>query len=229
MMLADFGKAVAQFKDPKFTKTVIKALVITGGVLFLTIIPFYWMLEIILPETLKIPFLGVYHPEAWLNQIAFGFTIFAIVFLMFPIAFLVVGFFLDDIAEAVETKHYPHLPKVKPLKISEIIGDAIRLFFIMIFANLVAIIIFFAIPPLAPFIFYIVNGFLLGREYFQLVAMRRLGEKAATKMRKMYRGEIWIAGILMAIPLTIPIVNILVPLLGVATFTHMFHRLSERT
>ena len=125
-----------------------------------------------------------------------------------------------------ESKHYPHLAKVEPLKISEIIGDAIRLFFIMIFANVVAIIIYFTIPPLAPFIFYIVNGYLLGREYFQLVAMRRLGEKAATKMRKTYRGEIWIAGILMAIPLSIPIVNIMVPLLGVATFTHMFHRLS---
>lgn len=226
-MLTDFSKAVAQFRDPKFSRTIIKALVLTASVLFLSIFPFYLILEVVLPETLNIPFLGIYHPEAWLNEIALGFAIFAMIFLMFPIAFLVVGFFLDDIAGAVETKHYPNLSKVEPLGIAEIIGDAIRLFFMMIFANLIAVIIYFLIPPLAPFIFYIVNGYLLGREYFQLVAMRRLGEKGATKMRKKYGGQIWVAGILMALPLSIPIVNILVPLLGVATFTHMFHRLDQ--
>ena len=100
-MFADFGKAVAQFRDPTFARTVIKALVITGSALFMLVFPFYYILELILPETLTIPFAGTFHPEAWLNEIAFGFTVFAIVFLMFPISFLVVGFFLDDIAEAV--------------------------------------------------------------------------------------------------------------------------------
>jgi len=227
-MLADFSKAVAQFRDPKFTKVVFKSLLITGSVLFLSLFPFYWILALILPESLTIPFIGTFYPEAWLGGITIGFAVFAMIFLMFPVAFLVVGFFLDDIAEAVETKHYPHLPKVPHLRIREIIGDAIKLFFVMIFANILAIIIYFVIPPLAPFIFYIVNGFLLGREYFQMVAMRRLGEKAATKMRKKFRMRIWLAGILMAVPLSIPIVNILVPLLGVATFTHMFHRLSAQ-
>ncbi|MCF6305702.1 MAG: EI24 domain-containing protein [Rhodobacteraceae bacterium] len=225
-MFTDFGKAVTQFRDPKFTKTLFKSLFITGSVLFLSVFPFYWILGLILPETLTIPFVGTFHPEAWLSGIAIGFALFAMIFLMFPIAFLVVGFFLDDIAEAVEAKHYPHLSKVPHLRIREIIVDAIKLFFVMIFANTLAIIIYFAIPPFAPFIFYIVNGFLLGREYFQMVAMRRLGEKAATKMRKKFRFQIWLAGIFMAVPLSIPIVNILVPLLGVATFTHMFHRLS---
>jgi len=38
--------------------------------------------------------------------------------------------------------------------------------------------------------------------------------------------QIWIAGTLMAAPLSIPLVNLLIPLLGAATFTHMFHRLN---
>ena len=38
----------------------------------------------------------------------------------------------------------------------------------------------------------------------------------------------WLAGTLMAAPLSIPLVNLLVPVLGVATFTHLFHRLAER-
>ncbi len=227
-MFGDFGKAVAQFRDPKFSKTVFKALFLTLGLLLLSVFPFYWILEFLLPESIKIPFLGTYYPQAWLNGLAIGFAVIAAAILMFPVAIMIVGVFLDDITEAVESKHYPLLPAVPRLRIREIVFDGVRLFFVMIFANIVAILIYFMIPPLAPFIFYIVNGFLLGREYFQLVAMRRLGEKAATKMRKKFRFQIWLAGIFMAVPLSIPIVNILVPLLGVATFTHMFHRLKEQ-
>ena len=193
-MLTDFSKAIAQFRDPRFAKTVFKAIFLTSALLLFCLAPFYGFLWLVLPETLTIPYLGVYHPAAWLGEIAVGLVIFALIFLMFPVALLVVGFFLDSIAEAVEAKHYPHLAPVEPLGIWEIIKDAFQFV-------------------------------LLGREYFQLVAMRRLGRKAATKLRRKNGGQIWIAGIMMAIPLSVPIINILVPLLGVATFTHMFHRL----
>jgi uncharacterized protein involved in cysteine biosynthesis len=99
---------------------------------------------------------------------------------------------------------------------------------VLILANLLALIIYFASTLLAPVIFWVVNGFLLGREYFQLVAARRVGMEAANRLRKKHFMEIWFSGILMAIPLSIPIVNLVVPLLGVAVFTHQFHRISTR-
>ncbi|MEO1001193.1 MAG: EI24 domain-containing protein, partial [Pseudomonadota bacterium] len=77
-------------------------------------------------------------------------------------------------------------------------------------------------------VFYGVNGYLLGREYFQLVAMRRLGPEGARRLRKRKFWQIWLGGTAMALPLTIPILNLVIPLLGVATFTHQFHRLNER-
>jgi uncharacterized protein involved in cysteine biosynthesis len=36
---------------------------------------------------------------------------------------------------------------------------------------------------------------------------------------------IWAAGILMAVPLSVPLLNLLVPVLGAATFTHITHAL----
>ena len=66
---------------------------------------------------------------------------------------------------------------------------------------------------------------MLGREYFMLVAQRRLPRAAVLAMRKRNGLRLWIAGVLMAAPLSIPLVNLLVPVLGVATFTHLFHRL----
>jgi len=69
---------------------------------------------------------------------------------------------------------------------------------------------------------------LLGREYFQMVAMRRLGRAGADALRKKHRLQIWLAGFLMAVPLSVPFVNLFIPVLGAATFTHMFHRLNRQ-
>lgn len=149
-------------------------------------------------------------------------------FLMFPVASLVIGFFIEDIADAVEAKHYPDLPPAEDLPFTEVMLDATRFMGVLILANLLALIIYFASTLLAPVIFWIVNGFLLGREYFQLVAARRIGMAAANKLRKKHFMEIWFAGIFMAIPLSIPVVNLVVPLLGVAVFTHQFHRIQGR-
>jgi CysZ protein len=79
--------------------------------------------------------------------------------------------------------------------------------------------------PLGPFIvplYWAANGWLLGREYFNLVALRRLPADRARDLRRAHRGEIWLAGVLMAAPLSIPLLNLVIPVLGVATFTHCF-------
>jgi uncharacterized protein involved in cysteine biosynthesis len=83
-------------------------------------------------------------------------------------------------------------------------------------------------PLLAPFSFWLVNGFLLGREYFQLVAMRRLGRAGAAALGRRHTGRVWLAGTAMAVPLSVPVLNLLVPVVGVAVFTHQFHRLASR-
>jgi uncharacterized protein involved in cysteine biosynthesis len=83
------------------------------------------------------------------------------------------------------------------------------------------------LPPAAPLVFWAVNGFLLGREYFQLVALRRLRPEAAAELRRRHAGRIWLAGTAMAVPLSVPVVNLLVPILGVAVFTHQVHRMTR--
>ncbi len=228
-LFSDFAKAINQLFDPKFLWVLIKAVglsaLLFGGAYF----GFIWLAVTILPGSVSLPWLGTVPIGDWFGAVAFTGTLVMAMFLMFPVAAVFLGFFLEDIADAVEAKHYPHLPQVPPMHFSTAMGEALRFLVVMILANLLALIIYFASTLLAPVIFYIVNGFLLGREYFQLVAMRRLGGKAATRLRKAHRWEIWFAGILMAVPLSVPVLNLLVPLLGVATFTHQFHRLNGET
>ena len=70
------------------------------------------------------------------------------------------------------------------------------------------------------------NGYLLGREYFALVARRRLGAEAAAALGRRHLARIWFLGTAMAVPLSVPVVNLVVPILGVAVFTHQFHRMA---
>ena len=49
----------------------------------------------------------------------------------------------------------------------------------------------------------------------------------AKLLRKEHRGTIWMAGTLMALPLSVPLLNLVIPILGAATFTHIYHRVAK--
>jgi uncharacterized protein involved in cysteine biosynthesis len=136
------------------------------------------------------------------------------------------GMFLETVAAAVEREHYPHLPPARAIGVVEGLLDGLKLLGVLVAVNLVALVAYILFAPIAPFLFWIVNGILLGREYAQLVALRRSDAAGAAAFRRRHRPTIFAAGVLMAVPLTIPVVNILVPILGAATFTHLYHRLS---
>lgn len=222
MIFSDFQKALSQLSDSRFLGVFLRAIGLT--ILLLGVVGYgaLWLL----PDSVSLPWIG---EIGWLSTMLSGFALFAILgmsfFLMIPVATLFIGFFLERIVDAVEDKFYPAAGDVTPLEISDLAFDALKFTGLVIVANLFALIIYLLSTVLAPFIFWIVNGVLISREYFTLVAMRRLGRKGAAELRRKHRLQIWGAGILMAIPLTIPLINLLVPVLGVATFTHLFHRL----
>ncbi len=223
----DFGKSLSQLGDPRFMSVVLKAIGLTLATLILVSIVFVWTLGLFLPETLTLPWIGEISFVASVVSIAAIFLMFGLsIFLMIPVASLIVGFLAEDIADAVEDKHYPGLPDVGRLSWSEIFGDSLKFLGLVILANLVALVFYLFTAVFAPLVFWAVNGLLLGSEYFHLVAARRLGSAGARALRRKHFGHIWMAGFLMAIPLSIPVLSLLVPVLGVATFTHIFHRVN---
>ncbi len=229
MIFVHIARAIGQLGDPRFRKVLAKGIGLTiAGLMALTWLA-VTLVGWLMPETVMLPWIG---EVGFLDDVA-GWAAVATmlvlsVFLMVPVAALVVGFFLEDIAAAVEARHYPHLPPVADLPLSVQIRDGAGFLGIVAVANILAFAAYLALPPLAPFIFWGMNGYLLGREYFGLVALRRLGPEGAAVMRRKYMARIWLAGTLMAVPLTIPVVNLLVPVLGVAVFTHQFHGLAGR-
>jgi CysZ protein len=227
-LFVDLVRALGQLGDPRFLRVVAWALGLTVAGLALV----FWALMLglgwLLPDTVTLPWVGQVDFVASLaDWAAVGLMLAASVVLMVPVAAGVVGFFLDGIVEAVEARHYPGLPAVRTLGWGEQVGDAMRFFGLVLAANVVALVLYFAVAPLAPFVFWLVNGFLLGREYFTLVAARRLGREAAAALRRRYFWRTWAAGVAMVVPLSVPVLNLFVPIVGVAVFTHQFHRLTQ--
>lgn len=97
----------------------------------------------------------------------------------------------------------------------------------VLLANILLLIVAPFAGPLAPLLYFGVNGLLLGREYFISVALRREENSAAKKLALRHLPRVWIAGVLMALPLAIPLVGLIIPVLGTATFTHLYHRVKK--
>jgi uncharacterized protein involved in cysteine biosynthesis len=229
MILSSFLAALNQMTDPRFRRVLLTGIGLTLALLIGASLLFVWLLGGLLGDQVSLPFIG---EVRWLDDLAsWGIGIALAVlstFLMIPVASAITSLFLDTVAQAVEDEHYPKLGKASPVPFFDAVLDSIGFLGVLIVANLLALILYLIFAPAAPLIFWGLNGFLLGREYFTLAAIRRVGRKQAKVLRSRYILTIWGAGVLMAIPLSIPILNLIIPILGAATFTHLFHRLAPQ-
>ena len=228
MIFSDFLKAVRQLGDPRFRRVLWLGIGLTLALLFGIYALFLGALQLFAPETIDLGFLGEFNGlPTLLSVTSLVLMVILSLFLMVPVASAFSSLFLEDVAQAVEDRHYPQLPPVARLPLGQALIDAVNFLGLLVAVNLLALVAYVFAGPLIPVIFWGMNGFLLGREYFQLVAMRRLGRAGAKSLRRQHAGTIWLAGVLMAAPLSIPILNLLVPVIGAATFTHLFHRLAR--
>ncbi len=229
MIVADFLKAVSQLPDRRFRAVLWRGIGLTIALLVAVYAGVLWLIEWVTADPISLPGVG---EVTWLGDLlswgSFGVMIFLSIFLMVPVASAITSLFLDEVAQAVEDKHYPTLPPVEKISFGDGLRDTVNFLGVLISANIAAFVLYAIFPFAAIFIFYALNGFLLGREYFQLAAMRREGRAGAKALRKKHNGTIWAAGCLMAVPLSFPFINLIIPILGAATFTHLYHRLSQR-
>lgn len=229
MILSDFVKALGQFgSDPRMRRVLWRGIGLSLAVLIGFFVLAVWGVGAFVGDAVTLPLIGT---VAWIDTVvslaAIPLMLVLSVVLMIPVASAITSIFLGEVAQAVEDRHYPHLPQAQDVPLADDIRDTVGALATLIGANAVALVLYIFLSPLAPVIFYALNGLLLGREYFTVAAMRRVGRAQAKVLRKRHLGRIWIAGVLMAIPLTVPVLNLVVPVVGAATFTHLFHRLER--
>ena len=142
-------------------------------------------------------------------------------FLFPPIISLIIAQFLPSIAGAVEARHYQYVQPPIELSIISALRISTRYLGLLVIINF-ALLPLLILGPVFPFVFYTVNGYLLGREYFDLVALRRISRDAAKQLYLNHRCELFIVGIAISIILTLPLVNLLAPVLITTSMVHLF-------
>jgi CysZ protein len=163
---------------------------------------------------------------AWIVSIAAGLGIvFGAVFLMPAITSLVASFFVDEVADHVEREHYPTERPGTALPLAIAIPEGIKTALLTILVYLVAL-PFLLFAGAGFIIFFIATAWLLGREYFELAAMRFRPPHEAKAMRKDNAAAVFTAGLFIAAFVSIPVVNLATPVFAMAFMVHMHKRLS---
>ena len=228
MILGDFLKALGQIGDGRFLRVMVLGVALSLALLFGIYAVLIGVIDLFVPGSVSVPFIG--QIGGLTTLFGWGSLLLVLVlsvFLMMPVAAAFTAFFLDEVVDAVEVRHYSGLPQAKGTGFLDALVDSLGFLALLLAVNLISLLFWAFAGPLMPLITWAINGYLLGREYFTMVAARRLGRLGAAELRRRNAGQVWLAGVLMAAPLAFPLVNLLVPVLGVATFTHMFHRLNR--
>ena len=161
-------------------------------------------------------------PLNWLVDIFGGLAVLVVSWLIFPaVVTIAMGFFLDRIAEAVEAIHYPGHSPARRLPIAKTVATTVRLMAITLLLNLLALPVYIMAPGINFFVFLGINGYLFGREYFEVVALRRLDPIAARAARRRVAGRVFIAGVVIAGLFAIPLVNLIAAVIATAFMVHL--------
>ena len=215
-MIQSLLKGISQLRDPS-TKTVV--LISVGASVF-TYIVLYGFINLALNHTLIFQ-------VGWIESFAdlLGhFAAIILAWLFFPATVsAMISLFLEKIASAVEAKHYPDLPPIsnQPFFSSLLISGK---FLILIVALNIGLLFFFFTGPIYIVLYYLINGYLISREFFDLISLRRLGAGAGWRvgeLRKKYKYRLIFMGIIFVFLMKVPIVNFVVPIIITATMVHL--------
>jgi uncharacterized protein involved in cysteine biosynthesis len=150
---------------------------------------------------------GVTGSQGWLTHIASSFGGMFIAHLFFPLLYpILISFFDDRIADIIEHEDYPQLPPAKGL-------------------NILCLPLYILFNVFSAPIYFTLNGYLLGTQFFRIVAGRRVTVAEAESLHRKSRHSILMIGIAISFFATVPVINFVVPLLGIAAMLHLFHAL----
>ncbi len=211
-MLAAFFRATAQLGDPAFRRPLFLGLLGAGAVF-----AGLWTGMVVLLARTRV------FESPWLDMpldALGGLATLALTILLYPaVVAAIMSLFLDGAIAAVEARHYQGSPAPRPASLAEQLGRALRLIVAALVLNLLALPIYL-VPGINLVVFYSLNGYLLGREYFEMVAQRRLDPSALRQLRRHHRAKIFLSGAGVAFISTIPLVNLVAPLVAAAAMTH---------
>ena len=148
-------------------------------------------------------------------------------FLVAPATALFAGLFLDEVAEAVERTHYPGEAPGRALPLGRSLVASLQFALVVVLVNLAALPLVFLLG-FGIAVFFVANAYLLGREYFEMAALRFHDRAMVDQLRRRHSARLFVAGLLIAAFLAVPLVNLLTPLFATAFMVHLHKRIAAR-
>lgn len=143
------------------------------------------------------------------------------------ISMLVSSFFLDDIAEKIETRDYPDDAVGVAIPLARALKEGLRFALLTLGVNLLALLVFL-LPGVNMLVFFLANALLMGREYFALAAGRFASEEEVAAMRRRHSLTLVLCGMMLALFVSIPLLNLLTPLFATSLMVHVHKALRIR-
>jgi CysZ protein len=215
-MFASAGRALRLIFDPGFARILVKALLLTLLLFAALILLSEYLLSFL-------PVLGSPLVNDFIKLLTPLLLLFGGVVLGPPVAALFASLFLDQLAGHIEARDYPE-NVAPPASFARTLRAGLRFAGLVLGANLVLIPVELGLPGAGEMLSLLVNGWLLGREYFELAALRHLQLAEADRLRGRNSGAIWASGTLIALASMIPGIDLIAPLFGTALMVHLFHR-----
>lgn len=213
-MIRALALALEQLSDPAIQRLVVRCVLLALGT-------FAGLVLLIGLGLAALDVTGIIWIDAALGFAGSGVTV-LLAWLLFPATvILIVNLFAEQVADAVEVRHYPGLPAAPGAPFVASLRSSARLAAVGILLNLLALPLYL-LPGPNVLIYLALNGYLLGREYFETVAHRRLGMRVVVAARRQVRLRVWLAGVVIAMMLAIPVFNLIAPVLATAFMTHLF-------
>lgn len=219
LLLADALAAFREILTPPFRAALAKVL----GFTLLVLVGAVVLVDRGLVALVTLPY-------PWLSTLvsilaALGLLV-GSVFLVAPVSSVVAGFFIDDLAEHVERDLDPLAPPGRPLRIVPAVVLSVRFGLLQLGVTALALLLLL-VPGVNAVAFIGANAYLLGRQYYEFVALRHLDPATARTLRQRHAGRIFLAGLVMAGLVSVPLLNLVTPLFGAAFMVRVFKRLPE--
>lgn len=211
-MLAALVKAFAQTSDPPFRRVIVKGAVVAIALFLALVSAAAWGLQ-------HVTLTGTGWIDSTIAALG-GIAAVVVALVLFPGTMVAVqGVFLDDAAEAVEKRHYPEDVGAAP-PFARALWGSLRLAVLSIVLNLLVLPLYL-FPGINLAVFYTLNGYLLGREYFELIAFRHMRPDEARALRRGHTRPMFLGGVVITVLFSIPVVGWFMPAFAAAFMAHV--------
>lgn len=167
-----------------------------------------------------------WHLPEWVVDTLGGIGASILAWFLFPALLpLIAGLFAERIAGIIETNDYPDSPPaIKSSFKTEFFHD-LRFVVKALLLNLLCLPLYL-IPGINLLTYYSLNAYLLGREFFEIAARRRIPLAHVTALRQSHTVKIMMAGLMITLAANMPMINLVAPFFAIAVMVHLSHRLT---